>query len=278
MIDYHVHTHHSIDAEGTIDEYCSQAVKRGLAEICFTNHCELDPMRDDSYIRFDHRKILFSRDGVRRLQQEVFGARDRFRKHGLQVKFGLEVGFYRGIESVLQNMIDGLELDFLIGSIHCLNHVCIDSSREAHLYFSEHDADHLMNEYYTEITALIKSGLFDTIAHLDVYKKYGIQFYGGRIHAAPAELLREIFSLMKETETALEINTAGLRKINQLYPSKDIMTIARDQGMKLFTIGSDSHTVADLGKGISEGIAYAMAYGFDMLCSYSGRKRLINSL
>ena len=82
---------------------------------------------------------------------------------------------------------------------------------------------------------------------------------------------------MKEEEIALEINTAGLRKIDQLYPSEDIMNIARDQGMKLFTIGSDSHTVADLGKGISEGIAYARAYGFDMLCSYAARKRLINS-
>ena len=276
MIDYHIHTHHSIDAEGTIDDYCSQAVKLGLAEICFTNHCELDPMRDDSYIRFDHRQTPFSRQGVQQLQDEIFEARDRFRKHGLQVKFGLEVGFYRGIEPVLRKMIDGFELDFLIGSIHCLNHVCIDSSREAHLYFTEHDAEILMKNYYNEVRALVNSRLFDTIAHLDVYKKYGIQFYGEKIHAAPTDLLREIFSLMKEKEIALEINTAGLRKIDQLYPSTDIMNIARDQGMRLFTIGSDSHTVADLGKGITEGIAFARTYGFDMLCSYTGRKRHIN--
>jgi histidinol-phosphatase (PHP family) len=278
MIDYHIHTHHSIDAEGTIREYCMQATDLGLTEICITNHCELDPLRNDSYIRFDHRKTPFNREGVHRLQNEVLEARDHFGKHGLQVRFGLEVGYYRGIEPVLQSMIDGFELDFLIGSIHCLEHVCIDSSREAHLYFAQHDAMVLLDNYYTEVCALINSRLFDTIAHLDVYKKYGIQFYGDKIHAAPTELLREIFSLMNEKEIALEINTAGLRKIDQLYPSSNIMEIARDRGVRLFTIGSDSHAVADLGKGITDGLAYASAFGMDSLCTYTRRKRLITSL
>ena len=275
MIDYHIHTQHSTDAEGTIDGYCARAVELGLTEICFTNHCELDPMRDDSFIRFDHKKIPFDREGVRRLQHEVFDARDRFREKGLQVKFGLEVGYYRGIEPALQDMIDGVELDFLIGSIHCLNHVCIDSSREAHMYFADHDADVFLNEYYTEVAALIQSRLFDTIAHLDVYKKYGISFYGKKIHDAPVEQLTDIFGLMTEHEIALEINTAGLRKIDQIYPSPDIMELARDQGVRLFTIGSDSHTVDDLGKGLSEGLGYAKTYGLDSLCSFTKRKRHI---
>jgi histidinol-phosphatase (PHP family) len=277
MIDYHIHTQHSIDAEGTIHAYCKRAAELGLTEICITNHCELDPMRDDRYIRFDHRTMPFSREAAQRLQSEVLEARDRFGKAGVNVKFGLEVGYYQGIEPALKNMIDGLQLDFIIGSIHCLDHVCIDSSREAHLYFADHHAAVLIENYYTEVRALINSGLFDTIAHLDVYKKYGIQFYGEKIHAVPTELLRDIFTLMNEKEIALEINTAGLRKINQIYPSPDIMEIARDQGVKLFTIGSDSHTPADLGKGLTEGLAYARTHGLDSLCVFTRRKRTIIS-
>ncbi len=272
MIDYHIHTRHSIDAEGTVREYCEQAVKRGLNEICITNHCELDPLRNDSFIRFDNHPEPFTRDNLLRLQDEVLRERAFFRKSGLEVKFGLEVGYYDGIESHLQEATDGIDFDFLLGSIHCLDHICIDSSKECSLYFSNHTASKLLENYFQAVEHLINSKLFDAVGHLDVYKKYGLDYYGEKINSLPEDSLRRIFQLMEENNVALEINTAGLRRIKEYYPSRSLLQYAQSQGLTRITIGSDAHRVEDLGKGIYQGLEYAKSYGFNVVYGFENRK------
>jgi len=274
MIDYHIHTHHSIDAEGSIDEYCKQALKCGLKEICFTNHCELDPQRDDNLIRFDGtgEPQPFTRDCLLRLQNQVLQSKDRYKRSGLTVKFGLEVGYFDGIEKFLHEVTKDIVFDFVLGSIHCLDHICIDSSREYQTYFAKHKVPDLFHNYFKEVKNLINSELFNSVGHLDVYKKYGIGFYGTEIHTLPEDSLKDCFQLMAEKEIALEINTAGLRRINEFYPAPSIMKHARAQGVNLITIGSDAHKVADLGKGIKEGMEYAKSFGFEAVCSYEKRK------
>jgi len=191
MIDYHIHTHHSIDAEGSIDAYCEKAVVLGLQEICITNHCELDTLRSDNFIRFDNEWQPLTKEGLKKLKGEVTKARDFYKRHGLAVKFGLEIGYYDGVETRLNEILDDIDFDFLLGSIHCLNHICIDSSKEYPVYFSKHSIDELLNTYFQAIENLINSGLFDSIGHLDVYKKYGLQFYAEAINTFPENYLKK---------------------------------------------------------------------------------------
>lgn len=271
MIDYHVHTEHSIDAQGTIAEYCDQAAKIGLGEICFTNHCELDPERDDNFIRFNGKQEPFSHNALLRLQREVHAARDRYRRHGLAVKFGIEVGYYPGVEQRLKGIIQGIELDFMIGAIHCLDHICIDSSRECGRYFDSHSARQYLENYYAFVTSLIESGMFDSLAHIDVYKKYGRDHYGSEMNDVPEDLLRSVFQLMREKGIAFEINTAGMRFMNEFYPAPSLMQIAHEQGITRITIGSDSHRPEDLGKDLARGIEYLKSYGFNAVQRFRNR-------
>lgn len=272
MIDYHIHTSHSIDAEGTIREYCERALQLGLKEICFTNHGELDPARSDNLIKFTDVKLPLTKANLTKLHDETFAAKEFYKKHGLLVRFGLEIGYYEGMEKRLREVLDDINFDFLLGSIHCLDHVCIDSSKEYLTYFSECKADKLLDKYFQTLEKLVACGLFDAVGHLDVYKKYGLNFYGEVIKTLPEDSLRKIFQLMMEKETALEINTAGLRRINQFYPSPDFMKLARAQGVKMLTIGSDCHNLKDLGKGIDEGLEYAKSSGFDAVYGYEKRR------
>ena len=272
MIDYHTHTCHSIDANGSIQEYCEQALKLGLKEICITNHCELDVFRNDSLIRFDNDRQPLTRQAIIRLRDEVIKAKEFYKKHGLSVRFGLEVGYFDGIESRLQKIMDGINFDFLLGSIHCLNHICIDSSKEHSLYFSMYTVPELLNNYLQAIEKLINSNLFDSIGHLDVYKKYGLNFYGKEIDTFPEDYLKKIFRIMMEKGIALEINTAGLRRIKEFYPSSGIMKCAREQGVKLITIGSDCHKLEDLGRDIEDGLEYAKSFGFGSVYGFEKRR------
>jgi histidinol-phosphatase (PHP family) len=273
MIDYHIHTYHSIDAEGTIDEYCQRALHIGLKEICITNHCELDPARQDSWIRFSNNdKQPVTNRGLKRLAHEVEVAKELYKKSGLTVRLGLEVGYYEGIEPRLREVMNGVQFDFVLGSIHCLNHICIDSSREYEAYFSRHTTSVLLDNYCEALENLITSGLFDSLGHIDVYKKYGLKFYGDSIRNISEDALSEIFRLMKEHNIALEINTAGWRCVDEPYPSPLFMKCAREQGLTLITIGSDCHKVADLGKGIIEATHYAKSFGFDAVYGFDKRQ------
>lgn len=197
-----------------------------------------------------------------KLQSEVHAARDRYKRRGLTVKFGIEVGYYPGIEERLRGMIKGIELDFMIGAIHCLDHICIDSSRECGRYFQHHSAQQYIEDYYASVASLINSGMFDSLAHIDVYKKYGRDHYGNEMDYVPVDLLRSVFRMVSDNGIAFEINTAGMRFMNEFYPAPRLMQVAREQGITRVTIGSDSHKPEDLGKDLTRGIEYLKSHGF----------------
>jgi len=272
MIDYHIHTEHSVDAKGTLTNFCDQALRLGLKEICFTNHCELDPERNDNLIRMNGDMIPITRDHVATLHDAIHDIADKYRNKGLTVKCGIEVGYYEGIEKRLREITSGLKFDFFLGSIHCLDHVCIDSSKEYREYFQNRSIGKLLDEYYRAIENLVLSRLFDSIGHMDVYKKYGLGFYGEAIGNFPLEQVMILFKLIAEYDIAFEINTAGLRRVNEIYPAAPIMECARKAGASKITIGSDAHCPEDLGKGLTLGLDYAHSFGFDGVYGFIDRK------
>ncbi|MEO0128991.1 MAG: histidinol-phosphatase [candidate division WOR-3 bacterium] len=273
MVDYHIHTGHSIDADGSLRDYCEKALSLGLKEICFTNHCELDKERNDNLIRFNGEIKPIGNKSLLELQNEIFNLREHYRSKGLNIKFGIEVGFFDGVEERLKEVIKGLSLDYLLAGVHCLDHICIDSSRECNHYFEKHSAEVLLDKYFSTMKLLLSSKLFDAVAHFDVYKKYGLNFYGEKIKKFNCEYVYQIFRLMAEYETGLEINTAGLRRNNEFYPSPELIKLAKDAGVEIITIGSDAHKVEDLGRGIKDGLEYAKSSGFSKVYVFNRRCR-----
>ena len=55
--DYHVHPDFSIDAKGSLREYCDRAIELGLSEIIFTTHVDSSPAFDKyNYIIIEGQK------------------------------------------------------------------------------------------------------------------------------------------------------------------------------------------------------------------------------
>ncbi|MGB9720309.1 MAG: histidinol-phosphatase HisJ family protein [bacterium] len=274
MVDYHIHTNHSIDAQGSLNDYVERALALGLKEICFTNHCELDEKRNDNLIRFNGNVMPITRDALHKLQNEVLAQKELCKHRGLKVKFGIEVGFFDGIGERLKTLTDGLMLDYILAGIHCLDHICIDSSKECTTFFQRSDAKGLLEKYFKVMEILIRSELFDAVAHFDVYKKYGLNFYGPAIKIFDRDRIYHLFRLMAEYELGLEINTAGWRRCNEFYPSDDFMNLAIEAGIEIITVGSDCHKLEDLSKGIKEAQTYARAHGFKRIYGFERRMRL----
>lgn len=257
LLDYHVHPGYSIDAEpASIRDYCLAALSGGLAEICFTPHFEADPVRRarDWLVRLP--EGLFPMDNPAWLDvyfREVEAARAEFGPLGLAVRAGLEVGFERGTEETVSRVTCAYPFDLILGSIHCLEHVSISAGHECAAYFQNHSLTVMSRAYFAALGEAVQSGLFDVMAHLDLYRRYGEQFYGAAVDTVHQGLVEPVLQSMAARGVGLEINTSSLsRGQTQFYPSDQVVAVARAAGVQVFTLGSDAHRVVDAGRGVGE--------------------------
>ena len=207
--DYHMHTplcHHAV---GEPTDYAAQAVRLGLSEIGFSDHSPMP--RDD----FDDWRMRFDQlDGyvasVRRAQAAF---------PDLRIKLALEVDFIPGHEDWIRQLAARHPWDYFIGSVHYVSESWdLDNPKKLSLW-RERDPYEVWASYFQRLTAAARSGLFEIIGHADLAKKFC--FY-------PTKDCTDLFSSFLEaahqTDTAIELNTAGLRKdCKEIYPSRRIL-------------------------------------------------------
>jgi histidinol-phosphatase (PHP family) len=253
--DWHVHPDYSLDATGTIDKYCQRAVELGLEEICFTTHYDSDPFRkdEDPFMRIDGKLVPLCEENVQIYIDEVKEAQKKYLRSGLRVKVGLEVDYAPHIQEELRHSLSSFDLDYVLGAVHCLDHIAISASNEAEKYFVKKNMEEMVKEYYDILKRAVTSELFDAIAHLDIYKKYGLGFYGGSILTFHRGLVEPVLEAMVEHDVGMEINTGVLRKGHREFcPGMEILKAAMQMGVKITAIGSDAHKIEHLGMGIEE--------------------------
>jgi histidinol-phosphatase (PHP family) len=113
----------------------------------------------------------------------------------------------------------------------------------------------------------VESGLFDTIGHADLCKKFG--FY---LDHDTTELFRPFLNSAKKAGVAMELNTAGLRKeCREIYPSANIVRLAAELGVAI-TFGSDAHAPSEPGMDFHEAIELARNSGHTHWLRFAGRR------
>lgn len=251
-LDYHVHPGYSKDAaDCTMYEYCRRAVEIGLFEICFTTHLEVDPVRRhlDWFVRIGGAlKPMEDPSWLDEYFSEIEQVRSDFAGTGLTIKAGLEVGFDRGLERDIENFIKGFPFDYILGSVHCLEHHAISSLRESKLYFPGKSVKEVGGEYYATVKDAVVSGLFDCIGHIDLYCRYGVRFLGPQVRDLFVEYVDPVFEQMVKRNIGLEVNTSAMRRgLMEFHPGNRLLERAGNSGVKIFTVGSDAHRPEDLG-------------------------------
>jgi histidinol-phosphatase (PHP family) len=274
MVDFHVHCDYSVDAEGSVDDYARAAIARGLAYICFTTHCDLDPARrsHDGKIRHKGRIVDVTSDWLESYIDEVSAARKAYAGRGLGIMCGLEIGFVPGIEDMIESVTDSHGFDFIIGGVHTLEGVDIVSAGECMDYFRTRTPVEVCKRYYHDLLEAVRSGVFDSIAHLDIYKRCGLDFYGEALNDAHLGFVEPVLDEIAARGTCLEINSGSLRKgLAWPYPSADLMGMAGQAGIAGVTVGSDCHRPGDVGSGLGECLRMALGAGYRNVEIFSRR-------
>jgi histidinol-phosphatase (PHP family) len=258
-LDAHLHTDQSPDSAVPIDLYAAAAVARGIPEIAITDHVDFDA-RDPAY---DY--VAFA---VR--ERTVREAAERWAPRGVQIRFGAELTYNRSWEDDLRAHLRRHSYDYTIGSVHDWPDSPYIPSR-VRTWTEGRRIDEIVAPYYEQVVGAAESGLFDTIAHIDVVKRYlNPQILPSELAAHP-ELLDPALLALARSGTALEVNTSGLRhRVGETYPAPWAVTRYRELGGTRVVAGSDAHREDWFAWGLEAGYRLLAEAGFEALAFRRG--------
>ncbi|MFW9797720.1 MAG: histidinol-phosphatase HisJ family protein [Candidatus Thorarchaeota archaeon] len=277
MFDYHVHPNYSIDAEGEVEEFCDAAIKSGLKELAFTTHLDTDRIAEDCYVNVKGTIVdIASSVWLEDYEATIRDAGDRFRSQGLKVLLGVEVDCFPGVLEALPERFFSTDFDVIIGSVHLIDHIAISANGRAEEAFRKYSMDELGEKYFSVLVDSVEFGIFDVLAHIDLYRRYGEMFYGNAIHDLWKPHLEDLADRMLAKGVGFEINTSPLRRgMNQSMPEDSIVHALRKEGIQTVTVGSDAHTPSEVGTGINVALDVIRKAGFDGPSAYAKRKSSI---
>lgn len=272
LADYHLHSHVSTDAIGSILEHARSAERLGLAEICFTEHLDFFVSDDGlacTTIPTEGELIAYL--------EEVREAADASR---IPVRAGLEVDYKPETDRWVRELLGRIPFDFLLGSVHNVGAWPVSGPAElARDYLGEKGPESGLLRYFEVAEQAIRTGLFDSFAHLDLLKRFDPAMGELTLRGAVLEKVVAALDLLASTDTGIEVNSAGLvHEPREAYPSLDLLKLARERGVEVLTLGSDSHRPETVGRDLEAASDLAMAAGYARFHTFSSRVSAVRSL
>jgi histidinol-phosphatase (PHP family) len=262
-LDAHLHTIRSPDANAMLDAYCALAVERGIPELAITDHVDFDPtMPAYGFSSFADR------------ERDVREAAERWADRGLAIRFGVEVTYERRLEHDIRGWLARHPHDYVIGSVH-ISEASPYKAANVRAFVAGRSLGDIVAPYFDDVIGAARSGLFDTIGHLDFVKRYLVPHVMPADLARAPELYEPVLAALIETGTALEINASGLRQLpRETYPAAAIVARYRELGGQHVTIGSDAHRTEWFAYGLAQAYRQAASAGFEALAFRRGGERV----
>src|SRR5919198_1202283 len=261
--DYHVHTARCGHAYGEMQEYVDHARQAGLPEMGFSDHLYLywlPPEDRDPELAMGERELDSYVEDVLRLRRD---------SPGLTIRLAIEADYVQGKDAELRSILARYPWDYVLGSVHFIDAWGFDDSRYLATY-DDWDVDELYERYFGLVMQAAETGLFDSMSHPDLIKKFGHR-------PSPGFDLRgtydRVAACFKRTGVCIEVNTAGLRKpCAEIYPALDLLRACRHRGVPA-TLGSDAHQPDHVGLAFDQAVEHLRAGGYDSLIAFAGRER-----
>jgi histidinol-phosphatase (PHP family) len=262
-LDAHLHTDQSPDSSVHIDVYAAEAVERGIPEIAITDHVDFDP-RDPAYryTRYEDR------------ERTVRDAAERWAAKGVTIRFGAELTYNRLWEDGVRAHLARYRYDYVIGSVHDWPESPYWETR-VRSFIEGKSFEEILEPYYTEVIAAARTGLFDTIGHLDVVRRYLYPYITTAELAKREDLQEPALRAIVESGTVLEVNSSGLRYPGgETYPSATVVARYRELGGERVVVGSDAHSRGSFAARLDRSYEHIASAGFEALTFRRGDERV----
>jgi histidinol-phosphatase (PHP family) len=268
LTDYHVHLRLD-DSEETferaftaanVDRYRETATERGITELGVAEHI----------YRFSAALDIWEHPFWRRYAFDDLDAYCGFVREETDLKLGIEMDFVPGREDRIAGVLDRCEWDYVVGSIHFLRDLSLDTE-EYSIWGAGESPEKVWRRYFETLAESARSGLYDIIGHPDLVKVWG------RAAPIPDGDLRRYYELAVEafadTGVAVELSTAGWRKpVGEQYPAVPFLEMLVDAGCPI-ALSSDAHTADQLGFEYERAVKLLEQAGVREIAIFERRRR-----
>ena len=267
--DYHLHTHNSGDSEAPMEDMIKSAINKGLEEICFTDHMDMDyPITEDTP------KDYFLLD-TPPYKKELYKYKEMY-KDKISIKFGVEVGMQDHIAKENTAYVRSESFDFVIASMHL-----IDGQDPYYPEFWEGlDVKEVFRHYF-ELT-LENLKLFNdycVLGHLDYLARYAPEGSNPYSYEAYSDIIDAILIHLIKSDKGLDFNTSRLfRTGGPTNPSPNVLKRYKELGGKIITFGSDAHKTAGVAGAFDQMRDIAISCGFNEYCTFKNRTPIFHKL
>jgi histidinol-phosphatase (PHP family) len=250
--DYHLHTHFSGDNQSDMEAMCRSAIARGIPEIAFTEHFDVNPNEPQR-----------NQFPLEAWSIELARCRALFDGQ-LVTRAGLEASEPHTAPEAVADLLARYPFDFVIGSLHWMGDEIIFDAK----YF-QRPMDEAYRMYFVELERMTRQGEFDVLGHLDVVTRLGHQVYGEYDPRRYEDILRPALRNCIERGIVLEINTGNMRRsIRATSPGMEILRWYVEMGGEVVILGSDAHRPEVVGLHLDTALELARAVGLKYLARF----------
>jgi len=239
LSDNHIHPFEKAKSKEGMRRFAERAVEIGLAEITFTEHAPsifgssvtgMTEAELESYVAY-----------TIELQSEI---------SNIKIKLGIEADWHIDNQDYLKQLLVTYNFDYVLGSVHIHATPYMNTLADMNMVG-------IGTLALQQNIAAVESGIFDTIAHLDVFRwlsdkeRFG-QWPGDYCPEDYHNLFHQLFSSMERLGIALEVNASGIyKKFKSVLPCPEVLEIAAYYNLN-YIYGSDAHDWEFLGTGQQE--------------------------
>ncbi|WP_069649173.1 histidinol-phosphatase HisJ family protein [Caloranaerobacter ferrireducens] len=259
MYDFHVHSSFSGDCKYTMENMLKGALKKGVKQICFTDHLDFEYGNDLIDFVFDTNDYFKE---INRLKYNYKGIID--------VLSGVEIGMQPHLADKKKEFIKTHDFDFVIMSIHTAKGQSIHEGT----FFKNKNVKDVYYEYYQELLFCINALMdFDVIGHINLIERHE-DFMERTLELKEySDIIETVLKRIIDLGKGIEINTSGIRYgIGSFHPNTDILKLYRSLGGEIITFGSDAHKPEDVCAYYKEAIELLKSIGYRYIAIYKNRK------
>ncbi len=267
--DTHTHTRHSCDSKKVPEDAVIHAIKNGLSGISITDHSDL--------------RLFYDYNIPVELPASGRDADELAKKYKGQIAVfsGIEISDAANpaYSDRLRQAFDFYDYDILLASVHIvdLDGKDFEFSSTDFSSFDMTTLERLLEVYFEYMLKTVYENQFSTLCHVT----YPLRYING-IHKKGITLdknikrIEDIFKVIIDRKTALEINTAKCTKENPFAfcPEKELLELYLSLGGKMFTLGSDSHIAGSEGRCFDAAAEFLKEHGISG-CYYFEKKQPI---
>lgn len=244
--------HHAKDSlEDVIKAYIDQ----GFAWVGITEHMapSFDAFRYPDEAA-DQQSAAFLLDQFFSYFDECRALKKKYRDR-IEIFAAFETETYEGSAAFIQDLVLELKPDYLVGSVHHVNGICIDFDKRhfRQALITAGSLEALYVDYFDAQFQMLQALEPAVVGHFDLIRKFDADYLNTLNRKNIRERVTRNLEFIARKNLIVDFNLRGFDKASEQYPSMPVLKEALAMGIAVVP-GDDSHGVSSVGRNYERGI------------------------